>query len=227
MNYQINTQKTPPIKVIFCLPGASFSRRFLCSWTDLVINCLQHNVYPILSSQQDAVVYYVRNKCLGGDVRRGKNQKPYDGKFEYDYLMWIDSDIVFSFNQFYSLLQKNLPTVSGLYAMDGGTHYPVVKNWDEEYFKQHGTFEFSSVESLKDLKNPFEVDYVGFGFILIKKGIFETLEYPWFRPKFFEIGNAYDFCSEDVGICKSLKEKGHKIYVDPTIRVGHEKKIIY
>jgi hypothetical protein len=229
MKYTINANPTlqqKPLTVIFCLPGNNFSNDFLCSWSELILWCVKNNIRPIMSSHYDAVVYYVRNKCLGGDVRRGKNQKPYNGQISYDYMMWVDSDIVFTPDHFKKLLERNLPIISGLYLMQGGTHYATVVDWDEKYFEKNGTFQFAQPKDFQGKTNPIEVDYTGFGFILAKYGVFESLEYPWFRPIFYNIGNAYDFCSEDVGICKLLKAAGNKIYIDPTVKVGHQKRVI-
>ena len=77
------------------------------------------------------------------------------------------------------------------------------------------------------------VDYTGFGWILVKKNVFESMEYPWFKPLWFQFGEAEngslikEFCSEDVGWCKTIKKLGYEIFVDPTIIVGHEKTIVY
>ena len=35
---------------------------------------------------------------------RGPNQIPWDGKLNYDYQLWIDSDIVFSTEKFWQLI---------------------------------------------------------------------------------------------------------------------------
>jgi len=31
-----------------------------------------------------------------GDENLGQNQKPFQGKIDYDFIMWIDSDMVFN-----------------------------------------------------------------------------------------------------------------------------------
>ena len=53
--------------------------------------CFYNNVKIFMSNFQSSNVYYVRNLCLGGDVLKGKNQKPFQGKIDYDYIMWIDT----------------------------------------------------------------------------------------------------------------------------------------
>jgi hypothetical protein len=40
---------------------------------------------------------------LGANVLRGPKQIPWDGKLQYDYQLWIDSDIVFDTNKFWQL----------------------------------------------------------------------------------------------------------------------------
>lgn len=66
-----------------------------------------------------------------------------------------------------------------------------------------------TVESISKRRKPFTVDYTGFGWVLIKKGVFENLEYPWFAPKMqvFESGAVQDMCGEDVSFCLDAKEK--------------------
>jgi len=89
---------------------------------------------------------------------------------------------------------------------------------------------YVSGDILEGKKELIEVDYTGFGWLLVKKGVFESLDYPWFKPLWHEMNKEElkikDFSSEDVSFCKQVREKGYKIYIDPEIRVGHEKKFI-
>jgi GT2 family glycosyltransferase len=164
--------------------------------------------------------------CLGADVSRGKSQKPFDGKLDYDYLMWIDSDCLFTPQHFIRLLSHEKDIVSGIYLMDGGTAFASVLDWDEEYFKKNQCFQFLTPNDVQGKDDLIEVSYTGMGFMLIKKGVFESMEYPWFRPIEKRIGDMVDFTMEDVGFCLTAKEKGYKVWIDPQVRVGHEKKVI-
>ncbi|MBD3375958.1 hypothetical protein GF406_13060 [candidate division KSB1 bacterium] len=213
--------------IVFCLPGNSFSGKFLECWTTLVAWCLKNNIQPILSRRQSCNIYYVRNMCLGADVMRGKDQKPFNGTLNYDYIMWIDSDILFTPEQLQRLLSHDKDIVSGIYLMEGGHAYATVKEWDEEYFKTHGCFRFLTPGDMKNSSELIEVAYTGMGFMLVKKGVFESMEYPWFRPIEKKIGDAVDFTMEDVGFCLRAKEKGFKIFIDAGVKVGHQKKIIF
>ena len=168
--------------------------------------------------------------CLGADVQRGKNQKPFDGKIDYDYICWIDSDSIFTPQQFQKLLNHNVDIIGGLQAFEGGNGY-TCGELNDKYFKKHGFMKYYTDEILKiikpDDKGLVEVDYCGFGMLLTKKGVFEKLEYPWFRPEWWEVGKCKDFSMEDVSFCMNAKKVGFKTYVDPSIRIGHEKKVIY
>jgi len=52
------------------------------------------------------------------------------------------------------------------------------------------------------------------------------MEYPWFQPRWISKDNFHDFCAEDVGFCWAAQELGHEIWIDPSIKVGHEKTVI-
>ena len=136
----MNSSIENPIKIIFCIPGRQFTNHFLTSWTNLLSYCFRNNIQAILCNRYTSNVYYVRSMCLGGNVLSGVDQKPWQGKIDYDYMMWIDSDIVFQPEQIMQLLNHKKDIVTGMYKMNGGTHYAIVKDWNEEQFLKNGTF---------------------------------------------------------------------------------------
>jgi hypothetical protein len=229
MNEDLNNKQ---ITIIFCVPGNRFSDNFLKCWTNLFVWCINNNINPILSNHYNSNVYYVRNLCLGADTRRGVDQNPWDGKVDYDYIMWIDSDIFFIPQQLQRLIDSDKDIVSGIYKMHSNKAYATVESWDDTYYTENGTYEFLTEEHLIEKKDTgaekiFPVAYTGLGFMLIKKGVFEKLKYPWFRPEWTEYGKGVeDFTSEDVGFCINAKKAGFNIFVNSDIRVGHEKSCI-
>ena len=184
----------------------------------------------VLCMDYDPNVYYARNKLLGGDVGRGPNQKPYNGEFEYDYVLWIDSDIRFNFKMIERLLSHKKDVVCGLYRMKDLKNFAVVRRMDDEYFKEHKTYQFLTVEDVEKMHKSektdlFEIDYTGMGLCVISRKAMESIEYPWFRPVWFEFGEMKDFCSEDVGMCIQLRKAGNTIYCDPSVIGGHMKLV--
>ena len=214
-------------KVIFCLPGRTFSDNFLKSWTNLITELPKNNIKWAMSQKYHVNRYFVCNSCLGGSSIGGKNQKPFQGKVDYDYLMWIDSDQVFEPRQFFDLLDKakdtNTSILSGLYLMQGGEVFATVKDWDKEFFKKNGYFKFLKPQDILNKKEIFKVSYTGFGWLLVKKGVFESLDYPWVQPTWFDEDGIREMTTTDCGFMHRAAEKGFNTYIDPTIVVGHEK----
>jgi hypothetical protein len=214
------------MKIVFCLPGPSFSGTFLSCWTELYQSCLANGITPILSQQYNCNIYYVRTQCLGADARRGANQKPFNGEIDYDYIMWIDSDIVFNFRKFIRLLNYKKDICSGLYLMQNGKQFACVKKWEEEFFRKNGHFEFLSPKDIQNEKSLIKVNYVGMGWMLVKRGVYESINYPWFEPIRKTFGGVTEFTMEDVAFCHKAIEQGYDIHVDPKVIVGHEKTVI-
>ncbi len=232
--------QTKPITIVFCIPGNTFSNNFLYSWTELFGFCIMNNINPILSNSYDSNIFFVRNKCLMGNVLKGKDQKPFQGKVDYDYIMWIDSDQVFNVQMFKRLLSYDLDVVSGCYLMADAKSFAAVKDLDQEYLMKNGCYQFLTPKDVETWRNEqedkenrlMEVSYCGLGFMLMKRGILEKIQYPWFQPSMTTIKDEndeiliQDYNSEDYYICQEIKKLGYKIHLDTSIIVGHEKKLI-
>ena len=124
--------------------------------------------------------------------------------------------------------EKERQIVAGWYCTEDGKTTSVAHWLDESDFRGNGgVMNHETIESISKRKKPFTVDYSGFGWLLIKNGVFEEegMPYPWFAPKMqvFESGEVQDMCGEDVSFCLDAKEAGFEIWCDPRIRVGHEK----
>ena len=208
--------------IIICCPGHSFSGKFIKCLTHLIRHLNSKGFKVYFCNTYSRNIYEVRNKCMLGLPERGADQKPFNG-LEYDYILWIDDDIIFTPEDFQKLYKEDKDVISGLYVMANNTHFAAVEVWDEQYFQTHGSFEFLHKEDIQLRLLPFKVEYVGFGFLLFKHGIFEQLQYPWFEPTYLQIKDAHDFSMEDVTLCLKLKKKHIHIYVHPEVIVGHEK----
>ena len=64
------------MRIVFCLPGKTYSGDFLKSFTDLWTWCLQNGVQPVLSQNYSSMVNFARCQVAGADVNRGPKQKP-------------------------------------------------------------------------------------------------------------------------------------------------------
>ena len=245
-------------KIVFCLPGRMVSYVYLKNFVQLCFDMVQNQMSVQISQDYSSMVNFARCKCLGANVLRGHDQIPLDGKLDYDYQLWIDSDIVFNTEKFWQLLDLALPAeaviqeditdddgnvtgmrqsivedaqrqiAAGWYSSADGKTTSVAHWLDEDDFRTNGgVMNHEMVDGISKRKKPFTVDYTGFGWVLIKKGVFEheQMTYPWFAPKMqvFESGAVQDMCGEDVSFCLDAMDEGFDIWCDPRIRVGHEK----
>jgi len=185
----------------------------------------------MISQQYSSVVHFARAKCLGGDVMKGPDQKPFQGGVDYDVMMWIDSDIVFKPEDFFNLLESPHDVTAGLYMMEDLQHFATVKEWNEDFFVKTGTFKFMRPEDLVRVdgvdSSPYvPVAYTGMGWMMIRKGVVESIKYPWFYSDLQTVGPLVDMNSEDVSFCRALQAAGHTIHVDTKCRVGHQKLML-
>ena len=221
------------IKVVFCLPGNSYSNTFLIQWSELLVYLERSGKYDAkLSNGYSSFVTFARAKCLGADVQRGPKQKPFGGQLLYDVLVWIDSDIIFTTDQVIQLIDaalKDHPVVSGLYMMSDNTHFAAVRDWDHDFFVKNSTYKFLTMKDLEKQKARYiPCTYAGMGFMAIRKGILEQLDYPWFVHDICTIGTLVDCCSEDVALCRNLIEHNiiNAVMIRPDLRVAHEKRVL-
>ena len=219
--------------IVVALPGREYSGSFLKNWSQTLIELTRRGYKVVMMNEYSSFVSFSRMKTLGLDVLRGATQVPFDGKLDYDVWLTIDSDMFFLPEQVIELIEDTdkHPVVSGLYRMTDLVHYAAVKEWDTEYFKKYGTFEFIKTDDpcLKD--KYIQVAYNGMGFFACRKGVIENLKYPYFSYPIIEIeaenGKLLrDICSEDVAFCKNLKDAGYSVIVNTNLRVGHEKVLV-
>ena len=176
--------------IVFCLPGRGVSYQFLKSFVQLCFDMVQNQMSIQISQDYSSMVNFARCKCLGANVLRGPDQIPWDGKLKYDYQLWIDSDIVFNSEKFWQLCDLALPAnavnedgsvneendraiAAGWYSTEDGKTTSVAHWLDEDDFRNNGgVMNHEMVESISKRNKPFTVDYTGFGWVMIKHGVF-------------------------------------------------------
>ena len=208
------------MKVIFCIPGNSFSNRFLKSWTRLTQALNEKNIEYELMCNYTPNVYYVRSILLGGNHPAGIKQVPWQGKKEYDYIMWIDSDQVFEPEDFFKLLEHDKDIISGLY----------LRKPKGDSLEDIPTFFACFVDEFRGLFTNeitgglMKVRANGMGWMLVKKGVFEKISYPWFGP--IQTNDGIGYHGEDTSFQIRAKVAGFDSWVDSSVIVGHEKSIV-
>lgn len=147
-----------------------------------------------------------------------------------EWLIWLDSDIVFTMEQLEVLLKIDHPFVAGWYVSDLSKQ-AMCGRWDVEYFKEHKVMPFLDKDKLQELakNNPnqlVEVDFTGFGFVKMHTSLIKRMTYPYFTLNVQELNGFRDISAEDVSFCQNcFKETGIKPVICPLLHVGHLKSI--
>ena len=222
---------------IFVLPGTSASRKQELMVQKAMYDLGNDGKRCAIVSTSSPNIYYTRNGCIKNIMCGARrDQKPFEGIYEnYDRMIWVDSDNLITAEKIKALIAHDVDICAAWYRMykEGDisdnnktacwysdpttqTDKPIlVKEMVEFRGKEYGLV---------------EVDYAGFGLIVIKKGVFESIEYPWFSSWTLDWTDSEGVeCSEivtdDAGFCIKIKAAGFKIYVDPNVQVLHQKVV--
>ena len=149
--------------IVFCLPGRGVSYTFLKNFVQLCFECVQQGASIQISQDYSSMVNFARCKVLGANVLKGPDQKPWQGKLEYDYQLWIDSDIVFNLEAFYKLIWMDKDIAAGWYVTEDGRTTSVAHWLEEDEFEQNGgVMNHEMVDGIQKRRKPFTCDYTGF-----------------------------------------------------------------
>lgn len=165
-------------------------------------------------TEMGTCIYQSRNILVAG--KRTSLVRPELEPDYTHYLMW-DADIVAGQEHVKKLLANDKAIVSAAYINSGSEEFYCAGGYEE-------TNGFKNNRIPTSTTGLASVRWVGMGFCLIKREVFELLEAPWFRHEWIE----YDDCGtkhraqtgEDIGFCMEA-EKRFDIFCDCDCRVGH------
>ena len=218
-------------RIIICRPGNHYLGLPTDCWSNFQRYLHKHdNEFEYVERRKwyNGCCAMCRNLCLGGKSTGGKDQKPFQGRIDYDYILWIDSDSIYQPHQMKRLMKHDKDIVSGWYMSDAHQQSSVGVDWDLTHYQKYGRFKVMTKRELKASTGLIDAAWTGFGFLLMKQGVIESLGYPWFDYIKPEMGpGVHDMASEDVSISIKLINNGYDIWVDPAERVHHLKYTLY
>jgi hypothetical protein len=212
----------PHFNVVIATPGNSFTPGYMRSILRTTAALAQEGLTWNFLNQGGSLVAMARESTIGGyDTNNINMTQPCSGDFTYDKIMWIDSDITWDPADFFKLYKSDKDIISGNYLMED-RHVPI-------YNQPRGGM--MPEEMLLAKKEPFKVAGAGFGFICVKQGVFEKMPRPWFGPvpvpsfdeETGEKKEDFILVGEDLAWCTKAISSGFDIWVDPLVRVVHQK----
>lgn len=145
------------------------------------------------------------------------------GEYTYGKIFWIDSDIEWTIEDFEKIYNSDLDIVGGLYQTHPNGRVAAA------FLDADGLPKAARESDFILYDEPLELYGLGFGFIAMKSGVFESCDRPWFlmeRIKWphleFELN-----VGEDYSFSINARRNGFKTFVDPTVKLKHHKEIVY
>lgn len=138
-------------------------------------------------------------------------------KNKYDYIMWLDDDMLFPRDIITRLLAHKKDIVSGLYY-NRANYKPLI--YELEHDESDDTFSFEQILEYPD-DQLIKVGAIGFGCVLTKV---ETLVKVWNANIRETTGTCFDFIGgvgEDLSFGIRCKLLGIETWVDTSIKCGH------
>lgn len=123
-----------------------------------------------------------------------------------EYMLWLDSDIVFPATTAVRLMAHNEPIVAANYVRRQfpakGVAYGTIGEWEKP-------IPFDVQDEL------VEIEGIGMGCILMKTDIFKEIPKPWFE--FGWSPDSNDFLGEDMILCQKIAHAGYIIKLDTAL----------
>lgn len=130
----------------------------------------------------------------------------------YDYLFSVDSDIVLPKDTLTKMIAHDKDIISGVYIQrKPNVEIPEIYRWKGNHLTNVALHELKPSGLQK-------IDACGFGCVLIKAEVIQTMSYPHFV---YEMDHKTPAPSEDVYFCMKATEQGFTLYADSTIVCGH------
>ena len=182
-----------PIKLAILVPTRDMVHtHFAYSLTQLVKTTSEGGIDTYLYFDSSTILLNQREKLIDEAI-----------KMEADYVLWLDSDMMFPSNVVLKLLAHNKDIVACNYMKRSlpmkTVAYTDLNDWDS----------WVPMEPQEEL---VKVKGIGMGCILMKTDVFKKLEKPYFEFRFKE--DTKDWFGEDFILQDKIQKVGYEIFVD-------------
>lgn len=202
----------PRPRLFVCLPGSNFSFQWLATFLELFL-FLDKNFELTWAFSTGCNIYDTRNAFV-----------PYMKQAKPDYVLWVDSDNqvnIAGFKKLFDKLfeEKDIPAIGAWYLINKpGQNTNSIAAGD-----MNKTREITNEDLQKSA--PIEVDYIGFGFLLMRYEIVERIAKA--RPDVFRprLDDHDRYLGDDVSFCLDARDLGYKFFLHPQVYSPHLKTL--
>lgn len=212
----------PHYNVLIATPGRNMEAEYVKSLIQTINYLNSQGMTYLFINQYSSMVSTAREATIMNKTYLDPfSNQPLSGDVTYDKIIWIDSDIGWEVSDFAKVFESDKDIVSGLYFDQNMTPMFSVAAEDAA----------TEIDRILRSTKEEEIFASGFGFLAVKQGVFENMPRPWFESLFermqSEDGKKEVFVpyGEDFAWCKKAQNCGYKIYLDPTVKLSHYKKV--
>jgi hypothetical protein len=213
----------PHYDVVIATPGHSMVADYVKSLVETTVWLQGQGLTYHFVSQYSSFVPSARENTATGSYGADWESTSFGGgTFTYRWILWIDSDISWKPEDIGVLIEADRDVIAGMMPVSREGRIGAMR------FNDKGQpVSLRGLDFIMD-GDPVQVDGVSFGFLLVRYGVFEKMERPWFRIRQTSIEAvpyAVDL-GEDYSWCVGAAEAGFVIWMHPLVRVEHRKEII-
>lgn len=197
-------------RILVLLPGNPVNATWCSAWTGLL--CHMSGKFDVILRGACSNNIYITRHILALEAEAIKP----------DYVLMIDSDNLVTVDAFESLMaqMEAYPSVSILGAWYYFQNSKGIKIAAGGLPATDGNL--VTPEQIAAATELMEVGFIGFGMCLMRGQVFQDTAPEHFRP-ILDPASEFGFMTDDVGFCKLARERGHKTYLHPFVRVEHLK----
>ena len=160
----------------------------------------------VIMTQISSLIYTARNNLAAGAIEN-----------EADYVLWLDSDMVFPSGTLVHMMKVMEEMgegviLTGAYFRRVAPYSPVL--YEKLNFDEKGNAVWKDLMHIPD--EPFEVEGCGFGCVLCPTEAFVDVS-----QKYRQLFDPIHGTGEDLSFCWRARQCGYRIVCDPRIHLGH------
>ena len=127
---------------------------------------------------------------------------------EVDYIMWLDSDIIYPPNIIRKLMSRNKDMITGIYHKRTVPFTPCIYKLEEDKLKPYLDYPEDKL---------FQIEAAGFGCMLMKAKVIKAV-HDKFGGCFFPVNGVG---GEDLSFIRRAKDVGIDVWCDSSVKCGH------
>lgn len=210
-------------------PAVSFTPQYVGSLCQTLAYGFHNNIEVALHTHAGSHIGQLR-ELMVEHIRVARTQ--------YDRMLWIDSDIEWTPEDFQKIISSPFPITVGAYPVSPDGRLSVVKQFAADATEtcpealnstENYPLHFYSDE-LQNLPQYVDIYSSGFGFLSIARGVFGEMQLPYFANMQVRnpvTGEIMTETSEDSAWFLRARMAGFKTVLDTTIRLGHAKTTVW